>query len=269
MVVSPLILVFGAALAATPNPPPPAERFPASSPGHVLLVLDIASGGIIRADDPEAARDELFPLGDAIRPVLALAALEEGLLEASESIPCDSRCWAAGAHGEPTHVSAAAWSCDTFFLELRDRLSPDSLRGWSIRAGFTPGADGSDAGATVEQMAGFWRSLGRGRLSITESTLSELLAAAGVSVTSPRGVARSLDRPRLGARAQAGAAAEGAWVAGIWRASTERRWAFALYVRGGTTALATARCAHLLTETQRVVRNSSYERGGEPWPLDE
>ena len=88
-------------------------------------------------------------------------------------------------------------------------------------------------------------------------------------MTSPRGVARSLDRPRLGARAQAGAAAEGAWVAGIWRASTERRWAFALYVRGGTTALATARCAHLLTETQRVVRNSSYERGGEPWPLDE
>jgi hypothetical protein len=270
MVAFPPALMLVAALLVAPAPlPPPSERFPASTPGHVLVVLDVASGELVRSGDPEAAAGEPFPLGDALRPLLALAALEGGQLEPEESIRCDSRCWANGAHGEPTHVSAAAWSCDTFFLELRKRLAWEAVRDWSIRAGFLPAADGDEVQATVEAMAEFWRSLGRGRLPISESTLSELLAAGGISVVSPRGVARALNRPRLGARAEAGAAGDGAWVAGLWQLSTEQRWAFALYLREGTTTLATARCANLLEETARVIRSSSHERGGRPWPLDE
>jgi len=258
-----------ASAGAPVTPPTAAERFPASLPGHVLLVVDVASGQIIRTDDPLAAGDELFPLGDALRPVLSIAALEDQVLDKAEVIRCDSRCWAGGGHGEPTHVSALAWSCETFFVELQRRLAPEVVGDWTIRSGFPAGEHDEEPEATVEQMTEFWRAAGRARLPIRESTLSELLAAAGISVRSPRGVARALDRPRHGARAIAGAAGTGAWVAGIWRASEERRWAFALYLRDGTTALATARCAHLLDETERVVRSSSRERGGDPWPLDE
>jgi hypothetical protein len=43
-----------------------------------------------------------------------------------------------------------------------------------------------------------------------------------------------------------------------------REWAFALYLPGGTPALACARAAHLLGETGRVARKSTHVRGGEP-----
>lgn len=239
-------------------PPSTAEHFESSVPSHVLLILDVATGETVRVDDPAGADSTEFPLGTLDRVLRATAALEAGTLTPEETIGCDSRCWAKGSHGDVALGMALGWGCDTYFADL------EPSRDAADRLGFAT-ADR----ASPRQIAEFWRGLTRASLDVSPTTLRALLAAGGSAVSSVRGSANVLARPRRSARALTGEGDAGSWVAGVIQVGPARRWAFALFVPGAPAHLAAARADRLLAETLRVVRRSTYERGGEPWRLDD
>lgn len=249
-------------------PPSATERFPGESVPHVFLVIDEETGRALRADDAEAAEAERFPAGDAIRPIVALAALEEGAADPEETVDCDSTCWGRGRHGAPSLLDALAVSCDPWFREVESRLARDALEERARALGFAARSDASPAAweVTARAWVALWSKLVEGALGERALSTPTLLAAAGTAVTSPRGSAHSLYDPTASARAFAGAGGSGAWVSGTFRADERHSWIFALFVRGGTVPLATARARALLDETLRVYRASTAERGGEPLP---
>ena len=73
-----------------------------------------------------------YPPGSTIKPLLALAALENGLLSSHKvkcngwfSLPRDShryRCWEKEGHGVVNLVEAIERSCDVFFYSLSNDL---------------------------------------------------------------------------------------------------------------------------------------------------
>jgi hypothetical protein len=252
-----LAVTLVVALAAIPEL---ADHFPdAGSPTHVFLLVDGASGEVIRAEGPASAAESRAPLGDVERFLVALAGLEDGIL-ADRVVACDSSCWAVAGHGEVTLLEGLAWGCDTWFAAAQAAVSSEAWRSRARSLGLS--ADG-DAVAGVQECASFWRRLERDELGLRPGTTTALLGAAGTAVSSPRGIARALHDPRHRTRAIAVAAGESAWVLGS-REILGRPWVFALHLPRGTPPLAAARAAQLLEETRRIARRSTSERGGSP-----
>lgn len=81
----------------------------------------------------------ILPPGSVFKPIVAVAALESGVVTADEQIVCRGyygpdpgrfRCWIAqdgGAHGPLTVEAALAQSCNVVFYELAVRLGPERL----------------------------------------------------------------------------------------------------------------------------------------------
>lgn len=243
-------------------PPPLVEQFRADPPTHVLLIVELADGAPVRSEGAPGADDEPSSPGEAGRVLTALAGLESGALDADRRVRCDSLCWGRGSHGEPSLMEAIAFGCDSWAADAAQRVPDPQVAEAAVRAGFSraPEAEGGWA-TTAREWTGFWRALSKGRLEVRPTTASTLLAAAGLSVASPRGIARGLHDPRHGVRAIAGASSHGAWVSGIFRKGAEVQWAFALFVPDGSVPLAVARAASLLDETLRRREHASSERG--------
>jgi hypothetical protein len=250
--------------AAAPSPPPEPgappvrEHFPATgTPLHSFLVMDVATGDVVRVDDADAVNAEPVPLGTGRRFLAALTALEAGGLDPDATVACDSTCWARGAHGDVSVANALAWGCSTYFahLDVDDRSVARTAAAVGLDAG----------GTTLRAWARFWRRAERSELHVRARTLTQLMAAAALSVSSPRGIARTLYDPRNATRAIVGRTDSGAWVTGVQSVPGGRRWAFALFLPGGTPSLAVTRAAHLLDETLRTYRESTRARGGLPW----
>jgi hypothetical protein len=260
------------------SPPPVEEHFPREGMPYVFLVVDTGTGGTIRADNPGAARDSAYAPGESGRILLALAGLEEGTLDPDRAIACDSTCWAEGRHGDVRLLDAFALGCDAYFRVARARVGGAAIAKHADRVGFggsRPSARAIDDAidfpgpgwsVTARQWVGFWRRLAAGNVGERITTSSTLLAAAGISVSSPRGAARSLSNPRRRVRALAGGGPDGAWVTGVAQSYGAREWAFALFLPDGGAPLASARADHLLRETLRVFGSSTFDRGGEPLP---
>jgi len=271
-----LYLVASLAVLQVASPPPTAERFERNGAPYVFFVVDVETGGTIRADNEIAARDSAYAPGEPIRVLLALAGLEEGTLGPERAFDCDSTCWAAGRHGRVALLESLALGCDTYFREARAVVSGAAIAAHADRAGFGgshPGAAAIDRAhdfpgpgwsVTARQWTGFWRRLTKGHMGERFDTPITLLATAGIAVSSPRGMAQSLADPRRRVRALAGQGPDGSWATGLIEVWGDREWAFALFLPGGTAPLAAQRADHLLHETLRVFRKSTFERGGEP-----
>lgn len=262
------------------SPPALRDRFPEAVPSHVFLVVDTETGEVVRADDEAAAEREAFPAGESWRVLLALAGLEEGLLDSEEGVPCDSTCWGRGTHGTPDLAQGLAFSCDAWFRRARELVPPEAVVRQGKRIGFRPPAaeslgpdrerPGSAWRVTAREWTDFWRGAQRGALGLRTAAASTVMVAGGLSVASPRGVARALHDPAHRVRVIVGGDEEGNWVTGTLQRRGPIRWVFALYVRGGSPALATARAALLLEETLDAYEQATSERGGEPLaPFDE
>jgi len=265
MPIVPLFLL-AALLAALPSPaasapsepPEVRELFPDDgTPAHAFLVVDVANGNILRADDADSCYREAVPIGTGRRWLAAMAGMESGALDPAATVRCDSTCWARGAHGDVAMLNGLAWGCDTYARSL------PGDDGDVAREASETGLDAS--GTTLRAWTRFWRRAERLELRVRGGTLSNLVGAATTAVASPRGTLRALHESRWNTRAISGETAGGAWVAGISTLPGGRRWAFALFVRSGSESLAASRCANLLEETRRTFRGSSRARGGEPW----
>ncbi|MBR28389.1 MAG: penicillin-binding protein 2 [Rhodobacteraceae bacterium] len=86
----------------------------------------------------------LYPPGSTYKMVVALAALEAGVVDNVEKIFCNGRyklgdryfhCWSRGGHGQMTLRDALAQSCDVYFYEIARRVGVDAISDMAHRLG--------------------------------------------------------------------------------------------------------------------------------------
>jgi len=130
--------------------------------GEVLAMVSMphVDPGIFAAQDAsaiqQALQDPRAPLvnrptgglylpGSIIKPITAITALEQGVIDPSTPITCpgyltigDRRfhCWNRDGHGPMTMRTALKQSCNVYFLELGRRLGLERLRDGLLRAGY-------------------------------------------------------------------------------------------------------------------------------------
>ena len=86
----------------------------------------------------------VYPPGSTFKMVVALAALEAGLVVPEERVFCPGHmdvsgrrfhCWKRGGHGRVNMVSALAESCDVYFYDMAQRLGIERINAMSERLG--------------------------------------------------------------------------------------------------------------------------------------
>jgi len=124
------------------------------------VVVDVSSGHILAAYQPEVAARRLARPGSAFKPFTLLALLKSGKLAATDSLVC-RRNLHVGTHdlscshpqtGPLLAASALAYSCNDFFATFGLRLSAEELRAAFYDAGF-----GARTGFLPNEAAGFIR----------------------------------------------------------------------------------------------------------------
>jgi len=105
---------------------------------------------LLRADEPNPmfarAFRETYPPGSVFKVLLALAALEEGIITEDSSHFCPGHfridgkgrkwhCWRRVGHGHVAVREALAFSCDVFFYNVGLKLGVDKIVEWSHRLG--------------------------------------------------------------------------------------------------------------------------------------
>ncbi|MGA1369879.1 MAG: penicillin-binding transpeptidase domain-containing protein, partial [Blastocatellia bacterium] len=110
-----------------------------------ILVMDPHTGQLLAVVNPRLATRQAFPPGSTIKPFLALAALESGRIQPTETWRCqggerrESRnllCSHRPFASPLTLTQALAHSCNDYFLALGERLGEGAtlgyLRGWGF-----------------------------------------------------------------------------------------------------------------------------------------
>jgi penicillin-binding protein 2 len=200
--------------------------------GRVLCYLNLPSfdpnsfvGGISRQDwdslrlDPshpltDRAIQGLYPPGSVFKIVLAIAALEEGIVTPQEKIFCkgryrlgtrDFRCWRKVGHGSVNLHEAIVQSCDVYFYQIGQRLGIERIQAYAKRFGLGQktgiGLDGEKTGLVPSPA---WKrkrfgepwyegetlvvSIGQGALLVTPIQVARLLSAVanGGTLFTPR-----------------------------------------------------------------------------------
>lgn len=90
------------------------------------------------------ATQGLYPPGSTYKMVVALAALEAGVIRPDETFHCPGHlevgnrrfhCWRRGGHGRMDMVQAIGQSCDVFFYELAQRVGIEAISAMARRLG--------------------------------------------------------------------------------------------------------------------------------------
>ena len=86
----------------------------------------------------------LYSPGSTFKIVMAIAALEEGIITPDTDISCRGgaffygrffKCWNTKGHGRMTLRHALEQSCNTFFYTLGERMKIDDINKWATRLG--------------------------------------------------------------------------------------------------------------------------------------
>ncbi len=86
-----------------------------------------------------------YPPGSTIKPFLAIAALEEGIITPDWTVQCTGgvvlhghrfRCWNRGGHGTVNLARSLEASCDVYYYQLGQRLGIERMAGWLETFGF-------------------------------------------------------------------------------------------------------------------------------------
>ena len=88
-----------------------------------------------------------YPPGSVFKILVAIAALENGIVNENTSFFCNGflkrpgyqkRCWRwrLGGHGDVSIVDALAYSCDVYFYSVGLMLGVDQIHDWAVRLGY-------------------------------------------------------------------------------------------------------------------------------------
>jgi len=86
----------------------------------------------------------MYPPGSTFKMIVALAALEAGLVRPGESVFCNGgyqlgnrrfHCWRRGGHGHVALRASLAESCDVYYYEIAKRVGIARIREMSLRLG--------------------------------------------------------------------------------------------------------------------------------------
>ena len=170
----------------------------ASSPTYDLGALDAALYRELATDEDRrplmnrAVAGGYLP-GSIVKPLIALAALETGGLDAADTVHCPGayrlgnariRCWQRSGHGNLNVISAIEQSCNTFFIDAGLATGLDNLRPLFADAGIGSAPDlklpGVDDGLLPSRTwaRSHW---GRNWLAIDTAFLSIGQGAIGIS----------------------------------------------------------------------------------------
>ncbi|HUS53919.1 MAG TPA: penicillin-binding protein 2 [Thermohalobaculum sp.] len=92
----------------------------------------------------------MYPPGSTFKMMVALAALEAGLVSPGERVFCNGalklgnrkfHCWRRGGHGHVHLRQSLEQSCDVFFYEMAKRLGIDTIAKMALRFGLGSAAD--------------------------------------------------------------------------------------------------------------------------------
>ena len=85
-----------------------------------------------------------YPPGSVFKPVVAVAALEAGVVDSSHRVRClghiqlgdrTFHCWRRGGHGSLSMISAIAQSCDVYFYDLALKVGVERIAEMARRLG--------------------------------------------------------------------------------------------------------------------------------------
>jgi len=86
----------------------------------------------------------LYPPGSTFKMVVALAALEEGLVDPEETVWCPGHldragrrfhCWRRGGHGHVSLIDSIKQSCDVYYYDIAERVGIDKITAMAQRLG--------------------------------------------------------------------------------------------------------------------------------------
>jgi penicillin-binding protein 2 len=121
---------------------------PSYDPNHFVGRIDSREWSSLQNDENRplfnrALQAQLAP-GSTFKPIMLLAALEEGIVDDSFTVTCGGgasfyghfhRCHKRGGHGRVNLTTAMAQSCDVFFYTIGNRLGIDRIAKYSEMAG--------------------------------------------------------------------------------------------------------------------------------------
>jgi penicillin-binding protein 2 len=192
---------------------------PAYDPNNFAAGISSATWSALNADPLRPLGNRLirglYSPGSTFKIVMAIAALEEGVITPETEISCRGsavfygrsfKCWKAGGHGRMTLRHALEQSCNVFFYTLGERMSVDVINKWAGRLGLV-GMTGIDLPqekasfipstewALTARSDGRWYpgetvsvAIGQGAVSVTPIGLATMMAtvANGGTLRSPR-----------------------------------------------------------------------------------
>jgi len=122
---------------------------PAYDPNLFAGGIDAESWLALRSDEwkplNNRAVSAAYPPGSTYKAIVAIAGLEEGLVDPAETVFCPGhyrlgrrvyRCWKRGGHGDVDLEQALVQSCDVYFYRLGVALGIDTIAKYATRFGF-------------------------------------------------------------------------------------------------------------------------------------
>ncbi|MBR3768365.1 MAG: hypothetical protein IKL10_09050 [Clostridia bacterium] len=180
------------------------------TPAGAVVVQDVTTGAVLAnssypnfsltsyfedyntlAEDPgkplwNRAFQSTYSPGSTMKPVIAIAALEEGIIDADSRVYCTGQyeyidqvfaCFNKTAHGNITVRQALQHSCNIFFFEMARQLGIDKMNTYSSLFGL-----GQKTGIEVSESAGILAGITyRDSLGLGWKAGETLLAAIGQS----------------------------------------------------------------------------------------
>ena len=168
---------------------------PAYDPNAFAMGIDSATWSGLNDDtrrplNNRALRGRYSP-GSTFKIVMAVAALEEGVVDADERVTCNGggtfygrfyQCW--GAHGSVDMREALERSCNTYFYTLGRKMEVDQIHKWATALGLGV-MSGIDLPHEVQGLvpSTAWKREARGEPWYPGETISVAIGQGAVGVT--------------------------------------------------------------------------------------
>jgi len=149
--------------------------------GHsgAVVVLDLVHGEELAMADTRSRAGSAAPPASTVKPILALAGLRSGALQADVELPCGG-AWSRDAsytcfhdHGALALTEALATSCNAYFYEVAARTGPEALAAEYRRVGLPTVADAVVKGGEHDIAV----AIGHGDVTVTPRELAGAYAS--------------------------------------------------------------------------------------------